>query len=101
MISVTTHVSSGVGWWDQKPVAATLRSQDSINKADTLAVNHIGVRRLLPTECEALQGFPTTYTAAPYRGKPASDGPRYRALGNSMATNVMHWLGRRIEMHRT
>jgi DNA (cytosine-5)-methyltransferase 1 len=56
------------------------------------------VRRLTPLECERLQGFPDVYTAVPYRGKPSSDGPRYKALGNSMACNVMRWLGRRIEM---
>lgn len=33
----------------------------------------------------------------PHRGKPAADGPRYKALGNSMAVNVMVWLGRRIQ----
>ena len=54
------------------------------------------VRRLTPRECERLQGFPDNYTLIPYRGKPASDGPRYRALGNSMAVPVMSWLGRRI-----
>jgi len=57
------------------------------------------VRRLTPTECEALQGFPRNYTNIPYRGKPdAPDGPRYKALGNSMAVNAMRWIGRRIEM---
>ena len=56
------------------------------------------VRRLTPEECERLQGFPDRYTAIPYRGKPAADGPRYKALGNSMAVNVMRWIGRRIEM---
>lgn len=54
------------------------------------------VRRLTPTECERLQGFPDGFTAIPYRGKPASDGPRYKALGNSMAVNVMRWIGQRI-----
>jgi DNA (cytosine-5)-methyltransferase 1 len=54
------------------------------------------VRRLTPTECERLQGFPDGWTAIPYRGKPASDGPRYKALGNSMAVPVMSWIGRRI-----
>ena len=54
------------------------------------------VRRLTPTECERLQGFPDGYTAIPYRGKPAADGPRYKALGNSMAVNCMRWIGRRI-----
>lgn len=54
------------------------------------------VRRLTPTECERLQGFPDGYTNVPYRGKPAADGPRYKALGNSMAVNVMRWIGQRI-----
>jgi DNA (cytosine-5)-methyltransferase 1 len=56
------------------------------------------VRRLTPTECERLQGFPDGYTDVPYRGKSASDGPRYKALGNSMAVNVMRWIGRRIDL---
>src|SRR3546814_769262 len=42
------------------------------------------VRRLTPRECERLQGFPDDWTAIQYRGKPAADGPRYKALGNSM-----------------
>lgn len=54
------------------------------------------VRRLTPRECERLQGFPDDYTLIPYRGKPAADGNRYKALGNSMAVNVMRWLGDRI-----
>jgi hypothetical protein len=61
----------------------------------------MSVRRLTPTECERLQGFPDGWTAIPWKGKPASecpDGPRYRALGNSMAVNVMRWIGRRIEL---
>jgi DNA (cytosine-5)-methyltransferase 1 len=55
------------------------------------------VRRLTPLECERLQGFPDGYTAIPYRGKPAADGPRYKALGNSMAVPCMAWIGRRIK----
>mgnify|MGYP000947048120 FL=1 len=55
------------------------------------------VRRLLPVECEKLQGFPPGYTAITVRGKPAADGPRYRALGNSMAVNCMSWIGQRIQ----
>jgi DNA (cytosine-5)-methyltransferase 1 len=58
----------------------------------------MSVRRLTPRECERLQGFPDDYTLIPYRGKPAADGPRYRALGNSMCRWVMYWLGRRIQM---
>ncbi len=55
-----------------------------------------GVRRLTPRECERLQAFPDDYTLVPYRGKPASDGPRYRALGNSFNVNVVRWIGQRI-----
>lgn len=56
------------------------------------------VRRITPLEAERLQGFPDDYTLIPYRGKPAADGPRYKALGNSMAVPVMRWIGARIEM---
>jgi DNA (cytosine-5)-methyltransferase 1 len=55
------------------------------------------VRRLTPVECERLQGFPDGYTNIPWRNKPESpDGPRYKALGNSMAVPVMRWIGERI-----
>lgn len=54
------------------------------------------VRRLTPRECERLQGFPDDYTLVPHRGKPMADGPRYKALGNSMAVPVMRWIGERI-----
>lgn len=59
------------------------------------------VRRLMPIECERLQGFPDDWTKVPYRGKPAEecpDAPRYKAIGNSMAVPVMRWLGKRIAM---
>jgi len=58
----------------------------------------VAVRRLTPRECERLQGFPDDYTRVPHRGKPATDGPRYKALGNSMAVPVVRWIGRRIAM---
>ena len=51
------------------------------------------VRRLTPMECERLQGFPDQYTAIPK----AKDGPRYKALGNSMAVPVMRWIGQQID----
>lgn len=56
------------------------------------------VRRLTPRECERLQGFPDDYTLIPYRNKDAADGPRYKAMGNSMAVPVMRWIGERIQM---
>ena len=59
------------------------------------------VRRLTPVECEALQGFPRSYTAIPWRNKPADqcpDGPRYKALGNSWAIPCVSWIGKRIQV---
>jgi DNA (cytosine-5)-methyltransferase 1 len=58
------------------------------------------VRRLTVEECEFLQGFPRGYTRIPWRNKPAEDcpdGPRYKALGNSMAVPCMRWIGQRIQ----
>jgi hypothetical protein len=57
---------------------------------------YVGVRRLMPVECERLQGLAGDYTAIEYNGKPAKDGPRYKAIGNSMAAPVLSWILRRI-----
>ena len=54
------------------------------------------VRRLMPVECERIQGFQGGWTDIEYRGRPAADGPRYKAIGNSMAVPVMRWIGERI-----
>lgn len=56
------------------------------------------VRRLIPRECERLQGFPDDFLRILRGGKPAADGPIYKALGNSMAVNVMEWIGQRIDV---
>lgn len=58
------------------------------------------VRKLLPVECERLQGFPDGWTQIPYRGKPAEqcpDAPRYKAIGNSWCVPVVRWIGQRIK----
>ena len=65
----------------------------------TVVQSAMQVRRLTPRECERLQGFPDDWTLVPYRGKPAKDGPRYKAIGNSMAVNCMQWIGERIAHH--
>ncbi len=85
---------NGKGWSDEG-VAFSL---------DTQATQGIGtgstVRRLTPRECERLQGFPDDYTMIPWGGKPAEecpDGPRYKAIGNSMAVPVMAWIGKRVQ----
>ena len=69
------------------------------SQTKALDATHV-VRRLTPTECERLQGFPDGWTQIPYKGKPAEECPqthRYKALGNSMAVPVMQWLGMRIQ----
>ena len=66
---------------------------------ETCAQLGMAVRRLTPREAERLQGFPDDFTRIPWRGKDPEDCPdghRYRALGNSMAVNVMRWIGERI-----
>lgn len=83
-------------------LAPTLRAMphqhSHANGGGQVALAHATmVRRLTPMECEALQGFPRGYTAITYRGKPAADGPRYRALGNSMAVPVIRWILSRID----
>ena len=55
------------------------------------------VRRLTPRECERLQGFPDDFTEIPWRGKTDTpDGPRYKALGNSMAVPCIAWIMNRL-----
>ncbi|WP_341993566.1 phage N-6-adenine-methyltransferase [Morganella morganii] len=72
----------------------------TLTKSDIHGVSvRNSVRRLTPIECERLQGFPDNHTRISWRGKDAADcpdGPRYRAIGNSMAVPVMRWIGERI-----
>lgn len=90
--------SIGEGALIQRDMSATL-STHNIQTPITGGREKRGltVRRLTPRECERLQGFPDDYTDIPYRNKEhAPDGPRYKALGNSMAVPVMRWIGERI-----
>ena len=75
------------------PLSPALGSNMYAGVAQSMAV-----RRLTLVECERLQGFPDNYTEIPWRGKAETpDGPRYKALGNSMAVPVMRWIGQRIQ----
>jgi DNA (cytosine-5)-methyltransferase 1 len=91
--AVQVQWSSG-GGKTENPTAQALRSNAEHNCQ--FARIGMAVRRLTPRECERLQGFPDDYTAIQFRNKPAADGPRYKALGNSMAVPVMRWIGARI-----
>lgn len=101
----TAHSGSnglGVGMSD---VCPTLKcGGDGAMVASEVTDEYVGanpmlVRRLTPLECERLQGFPDGHTLIGWKGKPAEecpDGPRYKAIGNSMAVPVMRWIGKRI-----
>ena len=84
-------------------VAGTLtqRMGEGFNGQDAhaglLVQRAMQVRRLTPLECERLQGFPDNHTNIIVRGKPAADGPRYKAIGNSKAVPVVTWIGQRID----
>lgn len=94
--SIGRHDAAGPqGKGYQEDVAFT---QDSRSSADVVQYG-MQVRRLTPIECERLQGFPDNHTLIGWRGKDADecpDGPRYKAIGNSMAVPVMRWIGERI-----
>ena len=87
---------TGFGVGENGDPASTLLKNHSHYVGITSAQSS-AVRRLTPRECDRLQGFPDDYTAIYFRGKPAADSPRYKALGNSMAVPVMRWIGERIQ----
>jgi DNA (cytosine-5)-methyltransferase 1 len=84
-------------WGDENPDAFSTLKADC-NGALPMVQSGMQVRRLTPRECERLQGFHDDYTLISYNRKPAKDGPRYKALGNSMAVPTMRWIGRRIQL---
>jgi DNA (cytosine-5)-methyltransferase 1 len=89
---------------ENEPTSKTLDAASGLNptcsQGGTAVMQDMAVRRLTPRECERLQGFPDDFTQIPYRNKPAAQcpgGPRYKALGNSMAVPVMRWIGEGID----
>jgi len=89
--------------WDaelnaKEQVMGTLLRGGEGGRTDGVMQSNMAVRRLTPVECERLQGFPDHYTDIKPKGKDTPDGPRYKALGNSMAVPVMKWIGKRIQM---
>ena len=82
--------TGGSGYMGQDEKAYTIATSQ-----DQQIMHGMAVRRLTPTECERLQGFPDGYTDIMPE---TPDGPRYKALGNSMAVPVMRWIGSRIAL---
>lgn len=82
----------------EEEVTPTLEGGGGGNNKPAVITPIAQVRRLTPTECERLQGFPDGWTDVPWRGKTGSaDGPRYKSIGNSMAVPVIRWIGERID----
>lgn len=83
--------------WEPRDLAATLNLNDlkSDHRVADVVVGGTMVRRLTPTECERLQGFPDGHTSTSW-GKPQADSPRYKQLGNAVAVPVFEWVARRI-----
>ena len=98
-----TYSLPAIGTVEPDHIASTMtRNSGSMGETQlpALVQRELTVRRLTPTECERLQGMPDNHTRIPWRNKPAAecpDGPRYKAIGNSMAVPVMRWIGERIE----
>ncbi|EMM6069059.1 phage N-6-adenine-methyltransferase [Enterobacter hormaechei] len=89
--------TGGIGYAEEQ--SPTLTSASSGTNLAPAVMHGIAVRRLTPIECERLQGFPDNHTLIGWRGKDATEcpnGPRYKAIGNSMAVPVMRWIGERI-----
>lgn len=95
----------GKGYLGQEEVAATLdthcpnlwEGDEPMTEDDGRQTRGLTVRRLTPVECERLQSFPDHHTDIPWNNRGhAPDGPRYKALGNSMNVNVMRWIGEGI-----
>lgn len=89
--------AGGIGYAEEQ--SPTLTSASSGTNLAPAVMHGVAVRRLTPIECERLQGFPDNHTLIGWRGKDADecpDGPRYKAIGNSMAVPVMRWIGERI-----
>ena len=83
---------NGLGIGDEGDPSYTLDKMATQGVAYNMAV-----RRLTPTECERLQGFPDGWTNIKNE---TPDGSRYKAIGNSMAVPVMRWIGERINRAR-
>jgi len=92
-----TFIAQAVDVYNQSidgDTAATLtKACGGTNTSGPNLMHNMAVRRLTPIECERLQGFPDDYTNIKEK---TPDGPRYKAMGNSMAVPVMKWIGKRI-----
>jgi DNA (cytosine-5)-methyltransferase 1 len=97
-ISFERRMVRTTGGQPQEELNGCLRADENSGDGAPCVARGMQVRRLTPKECCRLQGFPDDYLDIEFRGKPATDGHKYKALGNSMAVPVIRWLGKRIEL---
>lgn len=103
-IHKTDDPAGGCGIGDERGPAFTMRADGghppsvAIVEGEAVDEPKYVVRRITPVEAERLQGFPDGWTDVEFKGKPAPDTARYKALGNSMTVNVMAWIAKRILM---
>lgn len=101
-IGVGAVAIPAIGWSEELTasvdLAGTVQRGGEGGRHEGVMTPTMAVRRLTPRECERLQGFPDDYTKI---SENTADGPRYKALGNSMAVPVMRWIGERIQMVET
>lgn len=90
---IPMYMGNAEGGAQDKPFLTRQNLSAGISNQSPLISQSMAVRRLTPVECERLQGFPDNYTNIKHQ---TPDGPRYKALGNSMAVPVMRWIGERI-----
>jgi DNA (cytosine-5)-methyltransferase 1 len=89
----SANPNSGCREVDLSKTIDTTDPSPSKNQGGIGILQNMAVRKLTLVECERLQGFPDNYTNIKEK---CPDGPRYKALGNSMAVPVMKWIGERI-----
>jgi hypothetical protein len=92
---------AGERWRAMRAALHAAEARDARKAAENQARSRsrpMAVRRLLPVECEKLQGLPPGWTLVPYRNKPAADGPRYKAIGNGWCRPVFEWVFGRLTM---
>ena len=96
-LNYETGVLQPIGWSEELTasidLAGTIQRGGQGGRHEGVMQSDMAVRRLTPTECERLQGFPDGYTNIKDK---CPDGPRYKALGNSWAVPVVRWIGERI-----
>jgi len=91
---------SGNSFAGGKERTPSIRVGNGMGTAGAMMQREAAVRRLTPTECERLQGYPDRWTSVS-AGKPQADAPRYRQLGNSIAVPVFEWVMGNIVRYET